>query len=343
MPAPDTPRPNPDAPAPDLCQPGTALRVLVASQAAAAALALLAAPPAAWLAVQSAAAFATLVASGAWLAGLCAVRAGLARRGAPARGAVAALWGAACALAALAAVAWAGLAEAGARPAAGAAACGALGGWAAWRVLELRARLAQPAQTQARLAQLQARIRPHFLFNALNAALALVRVDPDRAERVLEDLGVLFRQAMAESGSAVPLSTEIELARRYLDIEQVRFGDRLRIGWDIDASAAGARVPPLVLQPLVENAVKHGVEPAPEGADVHIAVRRRQGLVQVVVRNTLPDEASAPGSGIALANVAERLKLLHDVAADVRTRIEPAPPGTPGAPRCFVATLTLPL
>lgn len=330
------------APGVDLCQPGAALRVLVAAQAAAAAVVLLVAPSGGWLGAQSAASFATLLASVGWIGGLCAARRLLWRHRPALRAALAAAWGATCALAGLAAVAWAALADAGLRGFAGAAACGALAGFTAWRSFELRSRLALPAQAQARLAQLQARIRPHFLFNALNAALALVRVDPDRAERVLEDLSVLFRQAMAEAGSAVPLATEIELARRYLDIEQVRFGDRLRVTWDIDESAGGARVPPLVLQPLVENAVRHGVEPSPDGADVQIAVQRRQGLVQVTVSNTLSDQVSVPGSGMALANVAERLALLHDVGAHVDTRIDDGR-GLPGGTRRFLARLTLPL
>src|SRR6185436_18963421 len=120
--------------------------------------------------------------------------------------------------------------------------------------LVLRAKGRMPADTAARLSELQARIRPHFLFNTLNSAIALVREDPARAETILEDLSDLFRQALRDTGEPVTLADEIELARRYLDIEQVRFGRRLRVEWAIDPEAGGARVPPLVLQPLVENA-----------------------------------------------------------------------------------------
>ncbi|MDE2565306.1 MAG: histidine kinase, partial [Burkholderiales bacterium] len=187
-----------------------------------------------------------------------------------------------------------------------------------WAWLELRARIWHPANASARLAELQSRIRPHFLFNALNTALALVRVDPERAENVLEDLAQLFRVALAEVGSAVTLDEEIELARRYLAIEQVRFGARLSVQWQIEPGVGGARVPPLVLQPLVENAVRHGIEPAAAGGRVIVRVQRLRGQAVVVVSNTLgagDDAPGNPGHGMALHNVRERLRLLHDVAA----------------------------
>ncbi|HEY1231195.1 MAG TPA: histidine kinase, partial [Ramlibacter sp.] len=131
--------------------------------------------------------------------------------------------------------------------------------------LLLRARSHMPADTAARLEDLQSRIRPHFLFNTLNSAIALVREEPAKAETMLEDLAELFRQALADPRDSVTLADEIGLAERYLAIEQVRFGDRLRIRWDLDITAGSARVPPLLLQPLVENAVKHGVEPSAQG------------------------------------------------------------------------------
>lgn len=179
--------------------------------------------------------------------------------------------------------------------------------------LVLRARGRTPADTAARLSQLQARIRPHFLFNTLNSAIALVRDDPARAEAVLQDLSDLFRQALKEPGQAVTLGDEIELAKRYLEIEQVRFAERLLVEWDLDPAARSARVPPLVLQPLVENAVKHGVEPSMAGAQVKVSTQRRGSTVVVKVTNTVPAGQGAPGHGVAQANVRERLALLHDV------------------------------
>jgi two-component system, LytTR family, sensor histidine kinase AlgZ len=182
----------------------------------------------------------------------------------------------------------------------------------------LRAKGRMPADTAARLSELQARIRPHFLFNTLNSAIALVRDDPGRAEMILEDLSDLFRHALMEPGEFVTLEEEVMLARRYLDIEQVRFGDRLQVEWSIDPSAAGARVPPLVLQPLVENAVKHGVEPSAAGAQVKVSTQRRSGTVVIKVTNTVPAGQGRPGHGVAQDNVRDRLRLLHDVQGQFR-------------------------
>jgi two-component system sensor histidine kinase AlgZ len=188
--------------------------------------------------------------------------------------------------------------------------------------LVLRAKGRMPADTAARLAELQARIRPHFLFNSLNSAIALVREDPARAEALLEDLGELFRHALVEPGESVTLSEEVAIARRYLAIEEVRFGDRLRVEWALDPVAGSARVPPLMLQPLVENAVKHGVEPSPSGADVKITAQRRGGAVVIKVTNTVPAGQGRPGHGVAQQNVRERLRLLHDVQAQFQAALQ---------------------
>ncbi len=208
----------------------------------------------------------------------------------------------------------------GAHPVLAPVGAGALGAAAVYGWLQLRARALLPADTTARLAELQSRIRPHFLFNTLNTALALVRVDPERAEGVLEDLAELFRVALTDIGESVSLAEEVELARRYLAIEQVRFGTRLNIVWELDEAAGEARVPPLLLQPLVENAVRHGVEPSAEGGTVRIRTRVKMGRAQVVIANTVPGEPSRPGSGMALKNVRERLHLMHDMAAQFEAR-----------------------
>ncbi|KNZ33517.1 MAG: histidine kinase [Methylibium sp. NZG] len=188
--------------------------------------------------------------------------------------------------------------------------------------LHLRAQAAVPAETSARLAELQSRIRPHFLFNTLNTALTLVRLDPARAEGLLEDLAELFRVALGDSGEATTLDDEVELARRYLAIEQIRFGDRLKVVWELDPAAGSARVPPLLLQPLVENAVRHGVEPAAEGGAIRVRTRVNLGRAVVSIVNSVPAAGSRPGNGMALVNVRERLRLMHDVAASFDTRQE---------------------
>ncbi len=186
--------------------------------------------------------------------------------------------------------------------------------------LRMRALAQLPADTTARLAELQSRIRPHFLFNTLNTALSLVQVDPQRAEAVLEDLAELFRVALTDSGESVTLAEEVELARRYLAIEQIRFGSRLAVSWDLDADAGAARVPPLLLQPLVENAVRHGVEPADRGGVIRVRTRVKLGRAVVSIANSVPRVPSRPGNGIALRNVRERLQLMHDVTAQFETR-----------------------
>lgn len=200
---------------------------------------------------------------------------------------------------------------------AGAALAAAMFQW-----LHLRAQAMLPADTTARLAELQSRIRPHFLFNTLNTALALVRHDPARAEGLLEDLAALFRVAISENAESVSLAEEVELAQRYLAIEQIRFGSRLQVSWELDPEAGAARVPPLLLQPLVENAVRHGVEPSAAGGAIRVRTRVKLGRALVSIVNSVPEAASKPGSGIALRNVRDRLKLMHDVAAQFEVRQE---------------------
>lgn len=182
-----------------------------------------------------------------------------------------------------------------------------------------RAKARTPAATAARLAELQSRIRPHFLFNTLNSAIALVRAEPAKAETVLEDLSELFRHALAEQTESVTLGQEIALAQRYMAIEQIRFGERLQVQWTLDPEADPAKLPPLLLQPLVENAVRHGVEPSAQGAQIKISTERRGGVVVLKVTNSTPAGVGERGHGLALANVRERLALLHDVQAQFKT------------------------
>lgn len=260
----------------------------------------------------------------AWLVGVCALR-GWATRRAPARVmTVLVAWGALCAL--LSGAGWQQLFDGqnaplqlGAFALSGAAAAALLLNW-----LRLRALAQGPQGMQARWVELQARIRPHFLFNTLNTAVALVRLDPQRAEAVLEDLAELFHAALAGPTEASTLAAEVELARRYLGIEQLRFGERLRVDWQLDAACAHARVPSLLLQPLVENAVRYGVEPNAEGGQLWVRTRRCAEGVEILVRNSLGAAAAAGGHGLALTNVRERLRLMHDVAGSLRLEPEAA-------------------
>ncbi|HYL88503.1 MAG TPA: histidine kinase [Burkholderiales bacterium] len=179
-----------------------------------------------------------------------------------------------------------------------------------------------PALAEARLQALQARIRPHFLFNSLNAVLALIRRDPKRAERTLEDLADLYRTLMADARQFVRLADEVALLERYAEIEQLRLSDRLRVTWEIEAAPMDALLPPMVLQPLLENAIYHGVEPGTGIGDVRVRVERRGERVHAAIENPhLETGGQRAGNRMALDNIRERLALFFDAEARLETRI----------------------
>jgi two-component system, LytTR family, sensor histidine kinase AlgZ len=191
---------------------------------------------------------------------------------------------------------------------------------------ELRTRAFSPALVEARLQALQARIRPHFLFNSLNAVLSLIRTEPRRAESTLEDLADLFRVLMSDPRNMTTLEEEIRLCRQYLSIEQVRLGERMQLAWDreniSDEVLRKAQIPVLLLQPLLENAVHYGVEPAAMPVRIQVQVSRSIDRIEIVVINPYHgDTAGAPGNHLALANIRERLALLYDVEAQLTTTI----------------------
>ncbi len=173
-----------------------------------------------------------------------------------------------------------------------------------------------PAIDEARLQALQARIRPHFLFNTLNAVLGIVRSDPKRAETALEDMSDLFRMAMSQNTDLVPVHHEIELARQYLALEQLRLGDRLRVTWQTEGAPGDALMPPLILQPLLENAVYHGIEPSVEGGNIEIKLYRSENELHLEMLNPRQEHGrSKMGNKMALANIRERLALQFDIEA----------------------------
>jgi two-component system sensor histidine kinase AlgZ len=186
----------------------------------------------------------------------------------------------------------------------------------------LRNRALSPAFTEARLQALQARIRPHFLFNSINAVLSLIRIDPQRAERALEDMADLFRVLMADNRNLVPLESELALCRQYLDLEKLRLDERLKVTWHIDKMPADALIPPLVLQPLLENAVYHGIEPVGEGGEVVINIYRARDQVHAVLSNPYRKEGSHhAGNKMALTNIRERLALHFDYEASLSAKV----------------------
>jgi len=304
----------------DLCQPTLVLRVVLFVQLGVGVGGLAASGGAMqWVTQMAMLAFPALAGTLLWLAGVCALKVVLSRVAPWQRAAVALVLGGVMAVAGWSLLLPLGMVDANLWPVFTSALVGVAFASLVWAWLDQRARIAKPADASARLAELQSRIRPHFLFNALNTAVALVQIDPERAENVLEDLSQLFRVALAEVGSSVTLAEEIDLAKRYLAIEQVRFGERLAVSWDVDAATSQARVPPLVLQPLVENAVRHGIETSLAGGTVRVRAKVRHGSATVIISNSLPDTPGQPGAGIALANVRERLSLLHDFGASLET------------------------
>ena len=194
--------------------------------------------------------------------------------------------------------------------------------------LRLHMKAYSPALAEARLQALQARIRPHFLFNSLNAVLALIRRDARRAEHALEDLAELFRALLSDGRSLVRLADEIALLERYAAIEQLRLGERLRLSWEIDGAPVDALLPALVLQPLLENAVYHGVEPGTGTSDVLVRIERRGERVLARIENpyhagqATRDAAGRAGNRMALDNIRERLMLFFDAEARLESRVE---------------------
>ena len=188
---------------------------------------------------------------------------------------------------------------------------------------DLRARALTPAIAEARIQALQARIRPHFLFNSINAVLSLIRSEPRRAERALEDLADLFRVLMADNRTLVPIANEVELTRQYLALEALRLGERLRVKWRIDTMPPDALIPPLVLQPLVENAVYHGIEPSDQGGEIEIDVGLVSGQLVMELKNPFPGGGRhSAGNRMAIVNIRERLQLHYDAESSMRSEVK---------------------
>jgi len=187
---------------------------------------------------------------------------------------------------------------------------------------ELRERAFSPAVVEAKYQALQSRIRPHFLFNSLNAVLSVIRTEPAKAERMLESIAELFRAVMADTRKLVPLQQEIELCRNYVEIEQTRLGNRLAVDWQIGAYHPRAKVPQLLLQPVIENAIRYGAEKLAGKADIVVRVRQHGFTLEIFVSNPIaPDRPEREGNQIGLANIRGRLALIYDLEAKLETRM----------------------
>lgn len=169
------------------------------------------------------------------------------------------------------------------------------------------------AEGESRYQALNARIQPHFLFNSLNSIAAMISIKPAEAEMMVEDLSDLFRASMEKRNRIVPLVDEVALVHAYLRIEKVRMSDRLNIEWDIPEELLGWRVPMLVIQPLVENAVHHGISKLREPGVIRIRARELRNRLVIEVENPLPpqDAVKKHGNRIAVDNIAQRLQLIY--------------------------------
>lgn len=175
-------------------------------------------------------------------------------------------------------------------------------------------------ENAVRLQALNSRIRPHFLFNSMNTIASLTRTDPAKAEEVVENLADLFRTSLGGVDRQSTLQQELQLARQYLSIEHLRLGERLRVVWDLEEMPEAAMLPPLTLQPLLENAVYHGIEPSAKGGEIIIKGLYQKNRVNLSIRNTLPEEPQPTrrkGNRLAIENIRQRLAGLYAESASL--------------------------
>ena len=197
-------------------------------------------------------------------------------------------------------------------------------------------RLRKAAEQTAKIQALQSRIRPHFLFNSMNVIASLIPVNPDKAEQVVEDLSELFRASLQRTGAFVRISEELDLCQRYLHIESLRLGERLRVQWQVETPPTEAEMPLLILQPLMENAIYHGIQPLPEGGIIKVEVYFTEDTMIARITNPLMDEEAAKlingdgspgrprqpnkGNHIAIDNIRQRLEIGYGESAKLVTK-----------------------
>ena len=188
-------------------------------------------------------------------------------------------------------------------------------------VASRRERMARRKNLSNRMKALQARIRPHFFFNTLNSVASLIRSDPESAEKAIEDLADVFRVVIKADKKLVSLAEEVEIAKQYMNIEKLRLGDRLDVEWHTTEDALNASIPSLTLQPLLENAVYHGIEPNMKGGTITIDCSCEDDRLYILISNPIAEiqQKRESGNKIALKNIKERLRRQFD--GDVRINI----------------------
>ncbi|MCZ6853255.1 MAG: sensor histidine kinase [Gammaproteobacteria bacterium] len=195
----------------------------------------------------------------------------------------------------------------------------------------------EQSELQSRIQALQSRIRPHFLFNSMNIIASLIATDPETAESVVEDLSELFRASLNDAGNQVPLTEELDLCERYVRIESLRLGDRLKLTWDVEQSSHVVKIPLLTLQPLLENAIYHGIQPLQEGGTISVRLWYEDESVKVEITNPVPPEeyrSRRQGNQMALNNIRSRLNVLYGARAELTTTTRD---------ELYVTSLTYPL
>ena len=201
--------------------------------------------------------------------------------------------------------------------------------------LQQMLRIQQRAELESRIQALQSRIRPHFLFNSMNIIASLIGSDPEKAETVVEDLSDLFRHALTDNHTLVPLRDELNLCRRYMSIEKLRLGERLNVVWQIDDYGTSVQIPSLTLQPVLENAVYHGIQLLPEGGDIAVRVSREGDRVRIDVQNPRnPRMQHNKGNKMAIDNVRTRLQAHFGSTAIVRAEMDES---------CYITHISYPV
>ena len=188
--------------------------------------------------------------------------------------------------------------------------------------LQHQLRRQEQAELNSRIQALQSRIRPHFLFNSMNIIASLISVDPETAEEVVEDLSVLFRASLNDSSDQpVPLSEELSLCEKYVHIESLRLDERLKVDWQIDVDETEVRIPMLTLQPLLENAIYHGIQPLPKGGTVLVQIAAKDDLLVIHISNPIPQNPNShvQGNRMAIDNIRHRLQAVYGERASLIT------------------------